>query len=179
MLRACVLDFGGGWHRHLRLVEFTYNNSYQMSIQMAPLEALYKCRCRSPLHWSDMGERKTLGPEILIEAEEKVKSLFLRLLLFLILIMERELRARSFLTGCSARGVPSTVTAIASYTGKIPMYTVDLLAYPGERVIRSVTERERDRGIKIGEREKGMLKRRGFGGEKDGGIGRGKRERGR
>nr|CAD1818486.1 unnamed protein product [Ananas comosus var. bracteatus] len=72
MLRACVLDFGGGWYRHLRLVEFAYNNSYQASIQMAPFEALYGCRCRSPLFWSDVGERRTLGPEILIEAEEKI-----------------------------------------------------------------------------------------------------------
>nr|CAD1822796.1 unnamed protein product [Ananas comosus var. bracteatus] len=71
MLRACVLDFGGGWYRHLRLVEFANNNSYQASIQMAPFEALYGRRCRSPLFWSDVGERRTLGPEILIEAEEK------------------------------------------------------------------------------------------------------------
>ena len=30
MLRACVLDFGGSWEDHLHLVEFTYNNSYQV-----------------------------------------------------------------------------------------------------------------------------------------------------
>ncbi|GJU44192.1 putative reverse transcriptase domain-containing protein [Tanacetum coccineum] len=29
MLRACVIDFGNGWVRHLPLVEFSYNNSYQ------------------------------------------------------------------------------------------------------------------------------------------------------
>ncbi|GJT23365.1 putative reverse transcriptase domain-containing protein [Tanacetum coccineum] len=28
MLRACVIDFGKGWERHLPLVEFSYNNSY-------------------------------------------------------------------------------------------------------------------------------------------------------
>nr|CAD1822841.1 unnamed protein product [Ananas comosus var. bracteatus] len=39
---------------------------------MAPFEALYGRRCRSPLFWSDVGERRTLGPEILLEAEEKV-----------------------------------------------------------------------------------------------------------
>nr|CAD1822938.1 unnamed protein product [Ananas comosus var. bracteatus] len=71
MRRACVLDFGGGWHRYLRLTEFAYKNNYQTSIQMAPLEALYGRRCRFPLHWSDMGERKTLGLEIMIEAKEK------------------------------------------------------------------------------------------------------------
>jgi IS30 family transposase len=41
MLRACALDFGGSWEEHLPLAEFSYNNSYQSSIQMAPFEALY------------------------------------------------------------------------------------------------------------------------------------------
>ncbi|KAK6115944.1 hypothetical protein DH2020_008213 [Rehmannia glutinosa] len=46
MLRACVLDFGGGWERHLPLIEFTYNNSYQSTIGMAPFEAIEKIRER-------------------------------------------------------------------------------------------------------------------------------------
>ena len=50
MLRACALDFGGKWDRHLPLVEFTYNNSYQVTIGMPPYEALYGRKCRSPLH---------------------------------------------------------------------------------------------------------------------------------
>ena len=41
MLRACVIDFGNGWDRHLPLVEFSYNNSYHTSIKAAPFEALY------------------------------------------------------------------------------------------------------------------------------------------
>ncbi|GKA31417.1 putative reverse transcriptase domain-containing protein [Tanacetum coccineum] len=41
MLRACVIDFGNGWVRHLPLVEFSYNNSYHASIKDAPFEALY------------------------------------------------------------------------------------------------------------------------------------------
>ncbi|GJU02234.1 putative reverse transcriptase domain-containing protein [Tanacetum coccineum] len=41
MLRACVIDFGGSWDRHLPLVEFSYNNSYHASIKAAPFEALY------------------------------------------------------------------------------------------------------------------------------------------
>ena len=47
MLRACVLDFKGGWDQHLSLIEFAYNNSYQSTIQMAPYEALYGRKCRS------------------------------------------------------------------------------------------------------------------------------------
>jgi hypothetical protein len=41
----------------LPLVEFSYNNSYQESIKMAPFEALYGRRCRTPLNWSEPGER--------------------------------------------------------------------------------------------------------------------------
>ncbi|GKF15035.1 putative reverse transcriptase domain-containing protein, partial [Tanacetum coccineum] len=49
MLRACVIDFGNGWVRHLPLVEFSYNNSYHASIKVAPFEALYGRKCRSPV----------------------------------------------------------------------------------------------------------------------------------
>ncbi|GKB43682.1 putative reverse transcriptase domain-containing protein [Tanacetum coccineum] len=45
MLRACVLDFGKGWDKHLPLVEFSYNNSYHTSIKVAPFEALYGHKC--------------------------------------------------------------------------------------------------------------------------------------
>ncbi|GJU92832.1 putative reverse transcriptase domain-containing protein [Tanacetum coccineum] len=41
MLRACVIDFGKGWDRHLPLVKFSYNNSYHTSIKAASFEALY------------------------------------------------------------------------------------------------------------------------------------------
>ena len=49
MLRACVQDFGGNWDEYLSLAEFSYNNNYQASIGMAPYEALYGRRCRSPV----------------------------------------------------------------------------------------------------------------------------------
>nr|GEX09344.1 putative reverse transcriptase domain-containing protein [Tanacetum cinerariifolium] len=42
MLRACVIDFGNGWERHLPLIEFSYNNSYHASIKAAPFEVLAK-----------------------------------------------------------------------------------------------------------------------------------------
>ncbi|GJY72672.1 putative reverse transcriptase domain-containing protein [Tanacetum coccineum] len=41
MLRACVIDFGKGWVKHLPLAEFSYNNSYYASINAAPYEAPY------------------------------------------------------------------------------------------------------------------------------------------
>ena len=40
MLRACVLNLKGRWEEHLPLVEFSYNNSYQASIQMEPYDSL-------------------------------------------------------------------------------------------------------------------------------------------
>jgi IS30 family transposase len=41
MLRACVLKYGKSWDKSLPYVEFSYKNSYQASIKMAPFEALY------------------------------------------------------------------------------------------------------------------------------------------
>ncbi|GJX04653.1 putative reverse transcriptase domain-containing protein [Tanacetum coccineum] len=57
MLRACVIDFGGSWDRHLPLVEFSYNNSYHASIKAAPFEALYGRKCRSPVCWSEKRQK--------------------------------------------------------------------------------------------------------------------------
>ncbi|GJS89991.1 putative reverse transcriptase domain-containing protein [Tanacetum coccineum] len=48
MLRACVIDFGKGWVKHLPLAEFSYNNSYHASIKAVPYEALYGRKCQSP-----------------------------------------------------------------------------------------------------------------------------------
>ncbi|GJY17291.1 putative reverse transcriptase domain-containing protein, partial [Tanacetum coccineum] len=53
MLRACVIDFGKGWVKHLPLAEFSYNNSYHASIKAAPYEALYGRKCRSPVCWAE------------------------------------------------------------------------------------------------------------------------------
>nr|GEY14345.1 putative reverse transcriptase domain-containing protein [Tanacetum cinerariifolium] len=53
MLRAYVLDFGKGLDKHLPLVEFSYNNSYHTSIKVAPFEALYGRKCRSPICWAE------------------------------------------------------------------------------------------------------------------------------
>ncbi|KAK8597280.1 hypothetical protein V6N12_065752 [Hibiscus sabdariffa] len=57
MLRACVIDFNKNWEKSIPLVEFAYNNSYQTSIQMAPFEALYGRRCRTPICCSELGDK--------------------------------------------------------------------------------------------------------------------------
>ncbi|GJR74721.1 putative reverse transcriptase domain-containing protein [Tanacetum coccineum] len=65
MLRACIIDFGKGWERHLPLVEFSYNNNYHASIKAVPFDALYGRKCRSPVCWTEVGDVQLTGPEIL------------------------------------------------------------------------------------------------------------------
>ncbi|GKD69691.1 putative reverse transcriptase domain-containing protein [Tanacetum coccineum] len=72
MLRACVIDFGKGWDRHLPLVEFSYNNIYHTSIKVAPFEALYGQKCRSPICWAAVGDAQLTGPKIVHETTEKI-----------------------------------------------------------------------------------------------------------
>ncbi|GKB05714.1 putative reverse transcriptase domain-containing protein [Tanacetum coccineum] len=66
MLRACVINFGGSWDRHLPLVEFSYNNSYHASIKAAPFKALY--------------DSQLTGPELIRETTEKIIQIKNRLL---------------------------------------------------------------------------------------------------
>ncbi|KAI3757279.1 hypothetical protein L6452_04813 [Arctium lappa] len=79
MLRSCVIDFGGSWDTHLPLVEFAYNNSYHSSIGMAPFEALYGRKCRTPVCWLEAGEKQFAGPEVVQETADKVKGIRERL----------------------------------------------------------------------------------------------------
>lgn len=73
MLRGSVIDFRGSWENYLSLAEFAYNNSYQASIRMAPYEALYGRRCRTPSCWTELGEGQILGPELVADTEDKVR----------------------------------------------------------------------------------------------------------
>ena len=73
MLRACVIDFKGGWYDHLPPIEFSYNNSYNSSIQRAPYEALYGRRCRYTVCWFKVGETALIGPYSVLYAMEKVQ----------------------------------------------------------------------------------------------------------
>ena len=79
MLRSCVIDYEGSWDRHIRLVEFVYNNSFQSSIGMAPYEALYGRKCRTPLCWTELSEKKVIGFDLIQETEENVKMIRERL----------------------------------------------------------------------------------------------------
>ena len=70
MLRVCVMEFKGNWDNYLPLMEFTYNNNYQASIKMAPYEALYGRKCRTPICWDEVGERRLFGPELVQDTNE-------------------------------------------------------------------------------------------------------------
>jgi hypothetical protein len=73
MLRECALQYKISWDKSLPYVEFSYNNSYQESLKMTPLEMLYGRRWRTPLFWNETGERKVFGPDILQEAGRHVR----------------------------------------------------------------------------------------------------------
>ena len=75
MLRACALQYGTSWDKSLPYVEFSYNNSYQKSLNMAPFEALYGRKYRTPLFWNQTGETQVFGPDVLRDAEEQVRMI--------------------------------------------------------------------------------------------------------
>ena len=79
MLRSCVIDYESSWDIHIPLVEFLYNNSFQSSIGMAPYEDLYGRKCRTPLCWTKLSEKKIIGLDLIQETEEKVKMIRERL----------------------------------------------------------------------------------------------------
>ncbi|KAL4296520.1 hypothetical protein GQ457_12G014490 [Hibiscus cannabinus] len=76
---ACEINFGKNWEKSIPLVEFAYNNCYQTSIQMAPFEALYGRRCKTPICWSELCENKALGPQMIQDTENQVQIIHDRL----------------------------------------------------------------------------------------------------
>ena len=71
MLRACVISFGKNWEKCLPFAEFSYNNSFQSSLGMTPFQFLYGRTCRTPLNWTETGERQFFGPNMIQEAEDQ------------------------------------------------------------------------------------------------------------
>jgi hypothetical protein len=73
MLRACSLQYGRSWDKSQSYAEFSFNNCYQESLNMALFKMLYGRRCRTLLFWNETREQKVFGPEILQEAEKQVR----------------------------------------------------------------------------------------------------------
>jgi hypothetical protein len=72
MLRACALAYDKCWEDSLAFVEFTYNNGYHASLKKAPFEVLYGRKCRTPLMWSEVGDRVIESPDFIKAAKEKI-----------------------------------------------------------------------------------------------------------
>ena len=68
-----MLDHLDTWDEVLPLIEFSYNNSFHASIGMAPYEALYGRKCRTPLCWYQDEEAVLVAPELLEQTTEKVR----------------------------------------------------------------------------------------------------------
>ena len=73
------MDFKGSWIDRLHLIEFSYNNSFHASIRMAPYEALYGKKCRTPMCWDTTSGKVVPGPEMLAEDAELVKLIQARI----------------------------------------------------------------------------------------------------
>ena len=74
-----MLEFKDNWVKHLSLVEFIYNNSYQASIGMVPYEALYGRKCKTPVCWDEVGEQKLNDVELIEMTSEKIRIIRERL----------------------------------------------------------------------------------------------------
>ena len=74
-----MLDFKESWVKYLPLVEFAYNNSYQASIGMAPYEALYGRKCRTPICWDEVREYKLSNVELIEVSTKKIQVIRERL----------------------------------------------------------------------------------------------------
>ena len=79
MLRACVLDFGGTWNQHFPLIKFSYKNSYQETIGIALYKAIYGRKCRSLVHWNEIGETIVTALEFVENTTNIVKKIQARM----------------------------------------------------------------------------------------------------
>jgi hypothetical protein len=67
MLRMYMMDKPSKWEDYLHLVDFSYNNGYQTSLNMSPFEALYGRRCNTPVSWDNPTDRAVVLPDLLRE----------------------------------------------------------------------------------------------------------------
>jgi hypothetical protein len=71
MLRACGMENQDSWDKNLSWANFSYNNSYQESLKMAPFEVLYGHRCRTALNWIKLGEKVIFGLTLLMKLKRQ------------------------------------------------------------------------------------------------------------
>ena len=72
MLRMHIMHQPKKWEDYLPLVEFSYNNVYQESLKMSPVEALYGRKCNIPISWNNLVNKFAIGPDMIKEMEHQV-----------------------------------------------------------------------------------------------------------
>jgi hypothetical protein len=70
MLRMYFMDKTSKWEDCIQLIEFSYNNGYQTSLNMSPFEALYGRRYKTPVSWDNPVDRVVVGPELISEMDD-------------------------------------------------------------------------------------------------------------
>ena len=73
MLQACVIEFVSSWDEQQPFIEFAYNYNYHSIIDMAPYEALYDRRYRTPVCWDEADERSLIGSKIIQYTTDKIQ----------------------------------------------------------------------------------------------------------
>ena len=74
MIRMYVMDKPSKWEDYLHLVEFSYNNNFQVFAGMGPFEILYGRKCNTPISCSSPVDRLMLGPDLLKDMEITMKQ---------------------------------------------------------------------------------------------------------
>jgi hypothetical protein len=72
MLRMHVIHHPNKWEDYLPLIEFSYNNGYQESLNMSPFEDLYGIHGNIPISWDNPVDRITIKPDMLKEMEQQL-----------------------------------------------------------------------------------------------------------
>jgi hypothetical protein len=75
ILRMYVMEKPSKWEYYLHLLEFSYNNGYQASLNMSLFEALYGRKCNTAVSWENLVDRAVIGPKLLKEMEEKMLNI--------------------------------------------------------------------------------------------------------
>ena len=74
MLTMSVMGEPGKWEYYLHLVEFAYNNNFQVSVGMSLFEIIYGNKCNTPISWIILVDRLMLGPNLLKDMELTMKQ---------------------------------------------------------------------------------------------------------
>jgi len=75
MLRMYVMDKRSKCEDYMHLIEFSYNNEYQTSLNMSPFEALYGRKCKMQVRWDNLADKVVVGPELFKKMKERMTNI--------------------------------------------------------------------------------------------------------